>query len=298
MLSMISIVSATRFKDAPMRESPSKIKNFFLTIIPWDRGYSEYSCLENEGHCQTVGEEAMYTQSCYWDGSCHCDSFMNDEALFTTKCNVGFMDVLIANGICVSCTYGDEQCSGEDLLVCRGCQYENMGKVGGKCGYEQVCDRYGIGGVDKKCGYDIYANVPPYQGGSYIDNHYYTCLKYTTGPNAGEFVWYDEGLQIGECGIECLQTGGVGCSYPEEICEDYLCKPAFVCNNGDKKCAEDNVIVCINNQWQVEQTCQTETHLCENGACVSKILAPTTPEITTFAQFFSSVWSWIKGVFN
>ena len=314
MFSMISLVSATVVRDMKVEEMLVKKPNL-LTIVSnfWflSGGANEESCLSwmqdaclyhkwdlTDAGYPGEGGWASLMKNCYWDGSiCKCDAYMNDEPLFTTYCGGAkainpvcyTMNEVIEDGACVRCTYGQEQCQGLELFECHGCQYISQGYVQGKCGYAPVCEE-----GTYHCGSNIFTSTPPYQGGSYIDNHWYRCLRYTSGIHTGDTVWFDTGLETGKCGVECVYDYNCGSG---EICKDNLCKPSFVCTTGDKKCVEDNVVYCSNNQWEVQKTCPY-TQRCEEGICVSIATPPTQPEISSLAKFFQGIWDWIKGFFG
>jgi len=261
-ISVISIISATKIEDMEV-----KTKKEFLTIIETP-GYihDKVTCLSlSEGLCQTwkTTGYAWYLKDCVWDGKCTCTAYLNDESLFRSMCWSKLRQD-INEGYCVDCIYGDEKCIGNELYVCYGCQYVNQGKVTGKCGYEKQCDRYDPDVSNEKCeGYE-----------------YYICMPDDT--------WGKIGIMKGKCGVECITSNDCGSG---EICEDYLCKPSFICTSGEVGCAGDNVIVCKGNQWEVKRTCEFG---CMDGQCITE---PPKPKPLIF-QWFISLWKWIKSLFG
>jgi len=274
MLSVISLVSATKFRNAPMREDTSKIKNFFLTILQqkqevYGRTVTFEDCMTiagyTENQCWTElfdGGQARYVTDCYWDGACYCTQYMNDESLYNVNCPT-IKDWVIGMGY-EWCIYGTEKCEDTDYFVCQGLGYKNMGKVKGKCGYTQECQRYGVDAVREKC-----------EGSTY-----YLCIPGDT--------WEEVGIIKGECGVECIDY--TDCGYAE-LCENNLCKSYVTCTTGEKKCVEKNVVSCSNNKWSVAKTCPV---LCSDGECVT---TPPTPK-PFLSKFFGGIWSWIKSIFG
>jgi len=271
-LIMSSSVNAIVLKDQ-LVENP-RLNGFLSILGDWSYAISnEATCMAMDNSCaywsgtsKNSGWAILY-KNCVWDGSCKCDSYMNDESLFKRECGSGSattgyyntLEYRLSTGYCEDCTYGDGECDGSDFLECHGCQYANQGEVDGECGVFQECS-----GNDRKC-----------EG-----SNYFICVRES---------WRNIGKQTGYCNVECVYQGDCD---SDEKCDDNLCKANFICDDNEKKCSDDNLIICRNNQWEVKENCAAT---CLDGACVS---TPDTPPITGISSFFSNLWSWIKYYFG
>lgn len=82
----------------------------------------------------------------------------------------------------------------------------------------------------------------------------------------GNCVYGSKGKIIGKCGVEC-----------ETI--------------GERDCIENDLVICVNNKWSVEKTCQIQ---CLDGQCIT---IPPQPKPIVI-QFFINIWDWIKSIFG
>lgn len=99
-------------------------------------------------------------------------------------------------------------------------------------------------------------------------------------------------------GIECIED--IHCNEGEE-CINNICQE-WICNEWDRKCDNDTIMVCKNNEWVFEKTC-TYLQECKEGICILReIVEPPTPERPLVIEWFVNTWNsivdWFRGLFG
>ena len=193
--------------------------------------------------------------------------WINNSCAFTKECD----------------TNGEKSCSGKNIMVCTAYELVQNGTCpsgttcqNGTCITNAACNASDAKTCDgasvKSCVNGQWSTSPcayACENGKCVE-----CTSNNTAPIC-------QGNTIAKCVNGQYEYSSCGSN---ENCINAKCETIQTCNAGERQCRNNQIYVCNGTTWSLEENCELNAQICENGTCITPQTECTSNDAPTCAS--------------